>query len=89
MFCFNRDDPDYCGNAVSNASFSKIFGPGMRLGWMEVPTKVRDTIVSSGVAQSGGGFNHTASAIMSSVIQLGLMEKMLAEMRPVYQVSRG
>jgi DNA-binding transcriptional MocR family regulator len=84
--CFNRDDPDYCGSAVSNASFSKIFGPGMRLGWMEVPTKVRDIILSSGLCNSGGAFNHTASGIMSSVIQLGLLEKMLAEARPIYQV---
>ena len=82
-----RSDSDYCGNAVSNSSFSKIFGPGMRLGWMEAPAQVRDTITSSGMCASGGGFNHTASGIMTSVIELGLMDKMLAEARPFYKVT--
>lgn len=28
------------GNAVSNGSFSKIFGPGVRTGWAESTTKL-------------------------------------------------
>lgn len=83
----NRSDTDYSGNAISNSSFSKIFGPGMRLGWMEAPAKVRDVILSSGLCASGGGFNHTASGLMTSVIELGLLQKLLKEARPIYRVS--
>ena len=83
---FPRTDPDYSGNAVSNGSFSKIFGPGLRLGWMEAPAKVRDIVLSSGLCTSGGGFNHTVSGIMTSVIEMGLMKKLLEEVRPVYKV---
>lgn len=83
----HRTDPDYSGNAVSNASFSKVFGPGLRLGWLEAPTKVRDTILSSGVALSGGSFNHVTSGIMTSIIEMGLMQTLLKEVRPIYQVA--
>ena len=82
-----RTDPDYKGNVVSNASFSKIFGPGCRLGWMEAPERLRDILMSSGLRDSCGGFNHCMSGIMSSVISLGLLKEMLLLERPRYQVS--
>ena len=54
---------------------------------MEAPARVRDTILSSGLCNSGGGFNHTASGLMTSVIELGLLQRMLKESRPDYRVS--
>lgn len=83
-----RSDADYQGNVVSNGTFSKIFGPGMRLGWMEVPARVKRCILSTAVAVSGGGFNHCISGVMESVISLGLLTQMLRESRPVYRVGQ-
>ena len=85
---FCRKDPDYRGNAISNASFSKIFGPGMRLGWMEAPDRVRKSLQGTGLCRSGGSFNHTISGLMTSVIELGLLQDLLKESRPIYKASR-
>lgn len=82
LFAF--DDPEdagYQGNVVSNCTFSKIFGPGIRLGWLEVPIHVRDALVSSGTSFSGGGLNHTSSGLMTSAISLGLLGALLEETR--------
>ena len=83
-----RTDPDYAGNVVSNCSFSKFFSPGIRLGWMEAPYKVRKLLHSSGVALSGGGFNHVMSMIMNSVISLGHLDEIVEENRAVLKVTK-
>jgi len=83
-----RTDPDYSGNAVSNASFSKIFGPGTRLGWLEAPAKVRDALLSSGLCGGSGALNHTISGIMTSVMEMGLLKELLKEARPAYRVRQ-
>ena len=83
-----RTDPDYKGNVVSNCSFSKFFSPGIRLGWMEAPYKVRKVLHASGVAMSGGGFNHAMSMIMNSVISLGHLDEIVKENRIVLKVMK-
>ena len=42
----SRDDLNFSGNVVSNATFAKLFGPGLRLGWLEAPPRVRDVVLS-------------------------------------------
>ena len=53
---------------------------------MEIPDRVRNSILGTGLAISGGGFNHCISGVMESVISLGLLSNMLKESRPRYHV---
>ena len=55
---------------------------------MEAPERLKGIVTSSGVAASGGGFNHCMSGIMNSVISLGLLKDLLLKARPQYRVSR-
>ena len=74
------------GNVISNCSFSKIFSPGIRLGWMEASYRVIYLLHASGVAVSGGGFNHLMSMIMNSAILLGHLDTIVEENRAVVKV---
>ncbi len=64
-----------------------MFGPGMRLGWLEAPKRVTDTLLSSPNATSSGAFNHTASGIMTSVISLGLLQERVKLGRAAFKVG--
>lgn len=44
----NPEDKNYKGgNVVSNSSFSKVFAPAMRFGWIESSSRVVNTIKTS------------------------------------------
>ncbi|KAI9328318.1 pyridoxal phosphate-dependent transferase [Zopfochytrium polystomum] len=75
-------DSDF-GNVISNQSFSKIMGPGVRLGWVEGAKGIIDQYVKSGLMYSGGSPNHLTSGIMGSAIELGTLGQTLDLMRSV------
>jgi DNA-binding transcriptional MocR family regulator len=81
----NPNDSNYAGNVVSNATFSKLFGPGLRLGWLEAPPRVRDVVLSSGQVLSGGSLNHLTSGLMARVISQGLLQQHVQESRSLYK----
>ena len=86
VFAFDdKSDADYKGNVISNGSFSKLLGPGLRLGWMEVPERARQVLVTSAYARSGGCFNHYMSCVISSALQDGLVKEHLLMARKVYR----
>ena len=71
-------DYDRNGKVISINSFSKIFAPGIRLGWLHTNnTDAMDRITNSGLLFSGGGLNPFTSAIMSELIKNDLLDKHL------------
>ncbi|KAJ7365353.1 hypothetical protein OS493_005459 [Desmophyllum pertusum] len=85
LFAFDdKSDADYKGNVISNASFSKFLAPGLRLGWMEVPERVRRLLKTSAYASSGGCFNHYISCIIAVALQEGLVKDHLLMVRKVF-----
>ncbi|XP_025263110.1 uncharacterized protein LOC105257846 isoform X2 [Camponotus floridanus] len=82
----NPEDKNYKGgNVVSNSSFSKVFAPAMRFGWIESSPRVINTIKTSGTFCSGGGVNHYISGLMASVLHEKVEEKYLNTILKIYR----
>lgn len=68
----------------SIGSFSKILAPGLRLGWIQAGPKLLDRLVDIKFIDSGGALNQFTSHIVRSVIELGLQEQYLKQLRHIY-----
>lgn len=79
-------DTEYKGTVISNGSFSKIFSPGIRVGWIESPQWVNDVLQNSGIIKSGGAVNNYTSGIMTTVMKSGRMDETLQLYRQEYRV---
>jgi len=73
------------GNILSLGSFSKIFAPGLRLGWIQTSPKLMARLLNSGAVNSGGSFNHFTSHIVRHAIDLGLQQTLLKDLRQSYR----
>lgn len=76
-------------HVLSLGSFSKIFGPGVRLGWIEGPRDQLACLLQDGALRSGGGVAPVMSAIVESAIALGLQDAYLQTVRQEYAARRG
>ena len=56
-------------HVVSLGSFSKICGPGLRLGWALASPEVVERFKQNGVLSSGGGLNPLGGAIMAKAME--------------------
>ncbi|EDV96973.1 2-aminoadipate transaminase [Drosophila grimshawi] len=86
LFAYDEQtDADYVGNVISNGSFSKIIGPGVRLGWLEVPPRIKPQLDRSGIINSGGCFNNYTSGILGSLFELQLAQPHIERLHTAYQ----
>lgn len=70
---------------LSLGSFSKIFAPGLRLGWVQGPPDRVERLAGSGWVQSGGGLNPFASAAVSELMASGRLTDWVATLRRRYR----
>jgi 2-aminoadipate transaminase len=75
-------------HVLSVGSFSKIFGPGVRLGWIEGPPEHLACLLQDGALRSGGGVAPVMAAIVESAIALGLQDAYLQTVRQEYAARR-
>ncbi|KAJ5655913.1 hypothetical protein N7507_007863 [Penicillium longicatenatum] len=59
---------DEFGNAISNGSFTKIVGPGCRVGWAEGAEKLIHGLSQSGSTRSGGAPSHLMSTFINELM---------------------
>jgi DNA-binding transcriptional MocR family regulator len=70
---------------VSLGSFAKIMAPGMRLGWIQTSTRLRDMLSANGFINSGGSINHISSLIARKAIDNGSLEAHIEKLKIAYR----
>lgn len=61
------------GRVLSLGSFSKILGPGLRLGWAHGRPELLERLLSHGTFRSGGGLNPVMSSVVHGCIEDGFL----------------
>ncbi|XP_048744899.1 uncharacterized protein LOC125657963 isoform X1 [Ostrea edulis] len=80
----NKEDPDYKGNTLSNSTFSKMFSPGVRVGWIETGPRIMKLLIDCFTTISGYCYNHYMSCVIGKALELGLIESNLSRLRRLY-----
>ncbi|KAJ6780474.1 hypothetical protein PWT90_01840 [Aphanocladium album] len=80
------DDPDGFGYTVSNGSFSKISGPGVRTGWVEASPAFVAGLTTTASTRSGGAPSQLCAGMLSDLVDSGELERNIDEvLRPALQ----
>lgn len=73
------------GNVISNSTFSKILGPGLRIGWQETATpKLARLLANGGANMSGGTPGHFNTVIVGEMLKNGDVDKIISKLNKIY-----
>ncbi|KAM7193168.1 putative aminotransferase [Naviculisporaceae sp. PSN 640] len=83
-----RHDPPgkHFGHAISNGSFSKLVGPGVRTGWVHGTADFAQGLSATGATRSGGAPSQLTAAILHQILASGEIDHHLEyKVRPGLQ----
>lgn len=83
----NRPLYKYHQNIISMNSFSKIFAPALRLGWLSCSPAFMTKIKNSGQLDSSGCVNPISCAVMHELIVSGSLQKSINEWRYILKTN--
>ncbi|KXH31570.1 aminotransferase [Colletotrichum simmondsii] len=72
----DRNMPGYStwGNTISNGSFSKVIGPGVRVGWADGTPAFARELAEVGSSSSGGAPSHLTSTFVDKMLRSGSLQ---------------
>ena len=73
------EDPH--GRVIGLGSFSKILGPGLRLGWIHTAPALLKRLSEHGVIRSGGGLNPVIASMVHGLLLNGFLEQHIEALR--------
>ncbi|ELU10781.1 hypothetical protein CAPTEDRAFT_200215 [Capitella teleta] len=77
-------DLDYKGHVISNGTFSKILGPGVRLGWVEAGDRLMHLFFDSVCMHPAGSNNHFMSEVVAEIMAAGWLRQHTQDLRLQY-----
>jgi len=81
----SREGADGFGNAMSNGSFSKLIGPGLRVGWAQASPKLAYGLSQTGTTKSGGAPSQLTSTYVTELLRSGFVhDHILNTVQPAY-----
>jgi DNA-binding transcriptional MocR family regulator len=72
------------GCCISVSSFTKIWGPGVRLGWIDAPSHIIRRLIGYGYIRSQGGNGPFVGRMMTHAIEFNLLDKFLDKLKHEY-----
>jgi 2-aminoadipate transaminase len=72
------------GRVLSLGSFSKLLGPGLRLGWAHGEPELIERLSTHGALRSGGCFNPVMANIVQHTIDSGFLTAHVEQLRAVF-----
>jgi 2-aminoadipate transaminase len=72
------------GRVISLGSFSKLLGPGLRLGWAHAAPQVIDRLAQHGAIRSGGCLNPVVAHLVHPMLDDGSLLAHVGQLREVY-----
>lgn len=82
----DKDPALFIGNTISNLTFSKLLGPGLRVGWQETvsPYLAQYQLACGGAIRSGGTPSQYTSQLVGELLDLKLVDPIISNLVKVY-----
>jgi ABC-type uncharacterized transport system permease subunit len=78
---------DPAAPVVRLGSFSKSLAPGLRLGWIDAPSALRERLSADGVLESGGCVSQLSANLVAALLAVAAAQLMMTRHIAGYQVK--